>query len=159
MRSHTSHRRREQRVTFGIPQQLTASPQRVLRYWPLDLDVHRERLEELRNNPVERWFRYLRTLPARHLASAAASAAAERFWVCLSEELERVSPPNASPTDDGGVLISWTERGHHVEVEFDPTGSYEWFYRHRESDTADEGVVEDDSVSPALVEYVRRVTA
>jgi hypothetical protein len=58
MMSRTSHARREQRMPFGIPRQLADSPQRLLRYWPLDLDVHNRKIEELRSNPVERWLRY-----------------------------------------------------------------------------------------------------
>lgn len=157
MRSQPSHRLREQRMSFGVPRQLPSSPQRFLRYWPLDLDVHNRRLSELRNNPSERWFRYLRSLPSRKLATSAAAAGAERLWVILKEELETVAPPNASPTDDGGVLMSWTHDGHHVEIEFTPAGTYEWFYRHRISDTTDGGATDDETLNPRLVQYLKRV--
>ena len=157
MMSRTSPARRQQRIPFGFPRPSADSPQRLLRYWPLDLDVHNRKIEELRSNPFERWLRYLRSLPARGLASVSAAAAAERFWARLSEEVERATPPNASPTDDGGVLMSWTAHGHHVEVEIATSGTYEWFYRHRASDTTDAGVIDDEGLPQELVEHVKQV--
>jgi len=114
-------------------------------------------LDELQDSPTDRWFRYLRSLPARNLARPQAAAAAERLWERLTEEIASLTPPNASPTDDGGVLMSWMEHGYHVEIEVMPSGAYEWFYRHRESDTTDGGSVEDETVSSQLVTYLGRV--
>jgi len=53
--------------------------------------------------------------------------------------------------------MSWTAHGHHVEVEFAATGTYEWFYRHRVSDTTDTGFVEDEGLPHELVQHVHQV--
>jgi hypothetical protein len=55
--------------------------------------------------------------------------------------------------------MSWTAHGHHVEVEVSPTGTYEWFYRHRVSDTTATGIIEDERLAPELVEYLKEVLA
>ena len=158
MRSQTSDRQREQRFIFGLLQPPNIAS-RQFRYWPVDIDIHNQKVAELRSNPAERWVRYLRSLPPRHLTSEAAAAAAERFWTQLLEEVDSLTPPNASPTDEGGVLMSWTDKGHHVEVEFAPTGEYEWFYRHRASNTTDGAPVEDESISPQLIRYIEETRA
>lgn len=135
----------------------TTGLRKLVRYWPLDLDLHEQKLAELRENPPERWQRYIKSLPMRHLATSAAAGTSERLWVQLAEEIERVSPPNASPTDEDGVLMSWTRNGHHLEIEVMNDGAYEWFYRHRASNTTDGGSETDDIVPETLVERLRQV--
>src|ERR1043166_7861703 len=156
MRSQTSHRNREHRMMFGPPRRTHATSGKLLPYWPTDLDLHNRQVMELRNDPAERWCRYLRSLPERKLAVREAAAAAERLWILLTEEMN-VTPPNASPTDDGGILMSWTEHGHHLEIEINTTGTYDWFYRHRASDTTDSGIVEDETITPQVIMYLNRV--
>ncbi|HET8797574.1 MAG TPA: hypothetical protein VFO89_07800 [Thermoanaerobaculia bacterium] len=135
----------------------TAGLRHLTRYWPLDLDLHEQKLAELRENPRARWRRYLRSLPMRHLATAAAAQMTERLWMQLTEEIDELSPPNASPADEEGVLMSWTRNGHHLEIEVSRDGAYEWFYRHRASNTNDGGSETDDIVPDALVERLRQV--
>lgn len=137
------------------------SPGKHLRYWPLDIDIHNRRVAALRENVHERWARYLRSLPLRGLATAESAAASERLWTRLSEEVECLVPPNASPTDDGGILMSWTKGGHHLEIEVMPNARYEWFYRQRTLDIAEGGVETDDNdnLRDELVGRLRQVLA
>lgn len=77
----------------------------------------------------------------------------------LSEEVEQLLPPNASPTDDGGILMSWTRGGHHLEIEVMPDARYEWFYRHRALDIAEGGVEDDTHLRDELIARLRQVIA
>ena len=136
----------------------SASYRNNLRYWPLELDLHISRLANLPKNAVDRWHAYLSSLPLRHLATERAAAATEGLWNELSEELEApIPPPNASPTDDAGVLMSWQLNGHHLEIEVMPDGAYEWFYRHRVSDMDESGSDESGEVSDRLLVRLREV--
>lgn len=155
MRSGASHRSRDRGTYFRIPQR-PAARKRLARYWPIELDIHNTKLTALRQHAEERWLIYLRSLPMRQLSSADASAAAERLWTRLTEEIDAITPPNASPTDEGGVLMSWT-RGAHVEIEVLGDGTYEWFYRDRRSDTTRSGEVADESVPDELLVRLREV--
>ena len=67
--------------------------------------------------------------------------------------------PNASPTDDGGLLMSWTRGGHHLEIEVMPDATYEWFYRHRAFDIAEGGVERDTHLCDELIARLRQVIA
>lgn len=154
----SSEARRTSRHSIGpcLPYE-SKSPRKHFRYWPLDLDIHNKRVAALRENTQERWARYLRSLPLRNLATAESAAASERLWTRLTEEIEQLVPPNASPTDDGGILMSWTKSGHHLEIEVMPDASYEWFYRHRALDVAEGGFEDNDNLRDELVGRLRQV--
>jgi hypothetical protein len=92
----------------------------------------------------------------RQLASPNAAAASERLWTQLTEEIHDLTPPNASPTDEGGVLMSWTCDAH-VEIEVLLDGTYEWFYRDRRSDTTRSGEVTDETLPDEVVVRLREV--
>ena len=158
MRPGETRRTHRHGIGSCLPYDGTA-PRKRLRYWPLDIDIHNRRVAAPRENVHERWARYLRSLPLRHLATAEASAASERLWVRLVEEVEQLLPPNASPTDDGGILMSWTRDGRHLEIEVMPDASYEWFYRHRALDIAEGGVESEDSLRDGLIARLRQVIA
>ncbi|MGH7486324.1 MAG: hypothetical protein ACRD3J_21410 [Thermoanaerobaculia bacterium] len=116
------------------------------------------KLAALQSDSVERWLAYLRSLPMRSLATENVAAATERLWSQLSDELDAlIPPPNASPTDDGGVLMSWQRNGRHLEVEMMPDGTYDWFYRHRASDTDESGTDAADEVSDRFALRLREV--
>ncbi|MBV9494774.1 MAG: hypothetical protein JOZ54_11060 [Acidobacteria bacterium] len=156
MRSTELPRERYNFLEMCFPEE-AAGLRQLARYWPLDLDLHEQKLEQLRQNPRARWQRYIRSLPMRHLATSAAASTSERLWIQIAEEVDQVSPPNASPTDENGVLMSWTRSGHHLEVEVMNDGTYEWFYRHRASHTDDGGSESDDIVPDTLFERLRQV--
>lgn len=150
-----SHRTRERCLDLRFTQRSGART-RMSRYWPVELDIHNSKIAALRENAGERWLRYLRSLPMRHLSTSTAAAASERLWTRLTEEIEAITPPNASPTDDGGVLMSWT-RDAHIEIEVMPDGTYEWFYRHRATNTTRSGQVNDESLPDEFVLRLREV--
>ncbi len=148
------------RADFGAPSDVSFARRR-LHYWPLELDIHIRKLAELGAGAEQRWMAYLHSLASRRLASEDVAKASERIWNELSEELGAiVSPPNASPTDEGGVLMSWTRNGHHVELEVLPDAeNYEWFYRHRASDFDETGADPVDTASDRLLERLRQLFA
>src|SRR5205085_4721084 len=156
MRTSQVRPRHHHAVTLFLACDSFTSARKHLRYWPLDIDIHNRKVAALRENVEERWTRYLRAMPMRRLATAASAAACERLWTRLSEEVERLLPPNASPTDEGGVLMSWTRGAHHVEIEVLPNGTYEWFYRHRPLDIAVGGLEDDDNVSNELIAHLQQ---
>jgi hypothetical protein len=75
----------------------------------------------------------------------------------MREEFEAITPPNASPTDDDGILMSWTCNGRHLEIEMMSDGTYEWFYRHRASNTAEGGENNDETLAEPLLAHIREV--
>ena len=156
MRSSEARGSRQHGISPCLPYE-SKSPRRYLRYWPLDIDIHNKRVAALRDNVHERWSRYLRTLPMRGLATADSAAMTERLWMRLAEELDHLIPPNASPTDDAGILMSWTQRGRHLEIEVMRDGSFEWFFRHRAANISEGGVQEPDTVPDELVARLRQV--
>jgi hypothetical protein len=91
-----------------------------------------------RKNAEERWLEYLDSLPARGLASDRVSIVAVQLWNRLNEVLP-LPPPDASPTNGGGLLMSWDRNGRHVEIEIEGDASWEWFYRHRIADVSEAG--------------------
>ena len=61
---------------------------------------------------------------------AALAPKVEDFWSWVSSEL---SAPEANPTDEGFLLV-WDRDEHHLQVELFRDGSYDWFYRNRDTD-------------------------
>jgi len=88
--------------------------------------LRRQRLEEYASD----WLAYLTKLKERP-EYAALAPRIEEFWHWISEKLWA---PEATPTDDGFLLV-WDRDEHHLQVELFQDGSYDWFYRNRDSDT------------------------
>lgn len=141
----------------------------LLKYWTLDLDLHKIKLRELRyGNPTtaaegteQRWHMYLDTLPQRGLTSREVADAARGIWTTIHRVAPEVPPPDASPTNCKGLLMSWDASGRfHLEIEILPDTSYEWFYRERATDVSDGGEEATfDELPEALVARLRRVRA
>ena len=114
-------------------------------YWPVDIDLHLRNVERLAaatleaRNAEERWLAYLDSLVTRQLTTPEAADASDQLWTNLYEIVPSLVPPDASPTTAGGLLMSWDDRGRHLELEVLPHGSYEWFYRERLPDIAEGG--------------------
>lgn len=108
----------------------------------------------------DRWLGYLDSLAKRQLTSDDVASASEQLWFNLAENSVTLTPPDASPTNDGGLLMSWDREGRHLEIEVLPDLSYEWFYRERLADvTENDEAASVDVVSPELVRRLRQVLA
>ena len=83
-------------------------------------------------SPEEQWLSYLRSLASRKLATPAVAVAAEHLWRGLRASVPAITRPNASPTDDGGLSMSWNLGKHYLEIEIRPSSRYDWFYRDRD---------------------------
>lgn len=83
----------------------------------------------------ERWLSYVRSLGARNLTTVVVAVATERLWRRLRTAIPRVTLPNASPTDDFGLSMSWNLDRHYLEIEVLPSGDYDWYYRDRDART------------------------
>jgi hypothetical protein len=88
-------------------------------------------------SPEERWLSYLRSLASRQLASPAVAVAAEHLWRGLRASVPAVTRPNASPTDEGGLSMSWNLGRHYLEIEVRASSKYDWFYRDRDLGRSD----------------------
>ena len=78
----------------------------------------------------ERWLAYLKSLSERKLANEGVSTVAQQLWYRLRQLDGAIRPPNARPTDDGGMRMSWTENGRYLEIEIAAdAATFEWFYR------------------------------
>lgn len=113
-----------------------------------------------RTDAENRWRAYLHSLGTRHLTSHDVASAAEQLWLTLAENAAPATPPDASPTNDGGLLLSWDRKGQHLEIEVLPDLSYEWFYRERLADvTENDEAASVDVISHKLVQRLRQVLA
>lgn len=91
----------------------------------------------------ERWITYLDSLLERQLANKLVVEAARNLWASLRKMHASITPPNARPTDDGGVRMSWTNNGRYLEVEIAAdAATFEWFYRNTKARVSDG----DDSI-------------
>ncbi|HEX3068779.1 MAG TPA: hypothetical protein VHX14_09385 [Thermoanaerobaculia bacterium] len=88
-------------------------------------------------SPEEQWLSYLRSLARRKLATPAVAVAAENLWRGLRASLPAITRPNASPTDEGGLSMSWNLGRHYLEIEIRSSSKYDWFYRDRDLGRSD----------------------
>ncbi len=87
-------------------------------------------------SPEERWLSYIRSLSGRNLATVTVTNAAERLWRKLRIAVPTIALPNASPTDEFGVSMSWNLDRHYLELDVSPFGDYDWYYRDRDNRTS-----------------------
>lgn len=122
------------------------------------LSFHHERLANLTHDPDERWLSYLRALPQRDLTADAVNDAMELLWQDLRRSVPNIHPPDASPTDDRTLLMSWDRDQHHLEIEVMPSGKYLWFYRDHDvnSDEIGEGAPAEP-LSEDLLAHARKI--
>ena len=88
-------------------------------------------IEQPNRSPEERWMSYIRSLAHRELATAGVAVATEQLWRQLRTAVPTITRPNASPTDELGLSMSWNRDRHYLEIEVHPSGEYDWFYRDR----------------------------
>jgi hypothetical protein len=104
----------------------------------------------------ERWQAYVDSLPARNLASSDVAGACDQLWINLYELVADIVPPDAGPTNDGGLLMSWDQKGRHLEIEVYPDTSYEWFFRERTANVTESGTARTvDTISDELAHWLR----
>lgn len=102
-------------------------------------DEHRR--DTLSRDLLDEWEDYLRRLPQSDEVRPGVVKSVLEFWSRF-RTAQIPQPPHATPTDNGGFILSWDRGKHHFEVEFLPTGeTVEWFYRDRETEKfeGDEG--------------------
>lgn len=88
-------------------------------------------VEQPDRSSEERWMSYIRSLADRELATAGVAVATEQLWLQLRKTVPTITRPNASPTDELGLSMSWNRDRHYLEIEVHPSGEYDWFYRDR----------------------------
>lgn len=88
-------------------------------------------IEQPDHSPEERWMSYIRSLAHRELATVGVAVATEHLWRRLRTAVPTITRPNASPTDELGLSMSWNRDRHYLEIEVHPSGEYDWFYRDR----------------------------
>jgi hypothetical protein len=136
--------------------------------WPLDRVAH-ERYVKLiidqlvvRPAPVSasalRWIDYIRSLSKGNLVATTVEHATDLLWRQLCQSLPSIYPPDASPTEDGTLLMSWLRDEHHFEIEVMPSERYVWFYRNHElnRDYIGEGSP-SEALTPEFMERARAV--
>ena len=166
MRSGPAHARNYDEAFDGMNNFAdTASVPDDLNYWPVDLETHIRNIERLiacvhaPQDTAARWTSYLASLPARGLATAEVSSSTIQLWESLVD-IASVAPPDASPTADGGLLMSWDRADHHLEIEVLNDASYEWFYRNRRLGKTASGVgATGDDIPEELVARIVSLTA
>jgi hypothetical protein len=75
------------------------------------------------------WTAYVSKLKEKPELTAIAPRV-EEFWHWISKDLWA---PEANPTDDGFLLV-WDRDEHHLQVELFREGTYDWFYRNRDTE-------------------------
>jgi hypothetical protein len=106
-----------------------------------------------------RWLDYLNRLEKRKIVRADVVLAAKLLWSNLRARVSSLTLPDASPSNAGGLFMSWDRNGKHLELEVLGDTTYEWFYRERVMDTSDGGPepLAVDSVPGELVARLNEV--
>jgi hypothetical protein len=91
------------------------------------------------------WREFLRSLPDSDGVSVASVRAAEQLWVRL--RAMNFSLPDAIPTQNGGIFMSWDRDQYHLDITIGSTGFADWFFMDR---TTQEYKNEDGILAPAL---------
>jgi len=105
----------------------------------------------------ERWSTYLNSLPARQLASEEVVDAARQLWRNIRQLYDRATPPNARPTDEGGLRWSWVSGGRYLEITLF-LATYEWYFRDSNISLSDgDEEVPVTTVPAKLVDALRKL--
>lgn len=105
------------------------------RWWSLDIEPHKEMISGLRGSSARElpdvkrdWLAYLKSIDGRKIATSPAAGTAQGIWKTIERSSSAILPPNARPTEEGGLRLSWNRGGRYVEVLIAPDGTFEWFY-------------------------------
>ena len=126
----------------------------------IDLEVRRIRVQELHETE---WFyptlQAIAALPWQTdnwsfgATRTQNSAVAYMLGILIAVLDSQTPPPAVVPTWNGGVQVEWHRNGIDLEIEVDPEGDIEYFYKSPTEEC--EGLISDD-LSP-LSEYARAV--
>lgn len=86
-----------------------------------------------------RWLDYLNGLEHRQIVHADVTTAAKLLWSNLRARVSLLTLPDASPSNAGGLFLSWDRNGKHLEIEVLSDTTYEWFFRERATDISEGG--------------------
>lgn len=97
------------------------------------------RARALRQDPREHdWDAYVERLPALGVPLDAARGVST-VWNKLRYAAPGLPVPAAAPTAEDGVQLVWDRGRHHLELDVDANGTFEWFYLDRDTDMTNSG--------------------
>lgn len=86
--------------------------------------------EALKSSPVEdRLLSYLRSLAGKNLTTETVAVIAEQLWMRIRTADPSVQPPNATPTEDDGLRMSWIRNGYYLAIEVHADAHSTWYFR------------------------------
>jgi hypothetical protein len=109
------------------------------------------------------WDQYLSGLRERlglHGLKVGQVDSAARFWAAAKALTQRpLRPPQAGPTADGVLQFVWDAGEHHLDVDFLPDGTFEWFYRNRSTGELEgqDGCSDVTTVPTALRAFIQQI--
>lgn len=87
--------------------------------------------------PSQQWDKYL-----QRIRNEPYGAAALALWKNVSQY--NVDIPSAGPYEDEDIIqFYWSQDEHHIDVDIFHDGSFEWFYRNRNTNETDSGEQRD----------------
>jgi hypothetical protein len=105
------------------------------------------------------WNRYLLTLATAGPLESCQALRARKLWDSIRPAVGG-SPPHAAPLVDGTFSMAWDKGPHHLEVELQPSGLFDWFYLNRATDElAGEEDLPIGTVSASMIQRLRQVAA
>lgn len=84
------------------------------------------------------WSSYLNEVVAGYLTSEQSSTA-KVLWEHFRQVSNRFPLPHAGVVHDGRFAMAWDVGRHHLDVEVNRDGTFDWFYMDRETRDADDG--------------------
>lgn len=80
------------------------------------------------------------------------------IWTFLCQQIDPHYPtPRAGPTSEGAIQLVWDKMQHHLTMDIDSAGTFEWFYKNRKTKELDgqEGVPLDNAHLFELSRYFK----
>lgn len=74
------------------------------------------------------WLTFVRSVAADGVLAAHVSSGVEQMWRHLRPLARDVAVPRAAVSELGGLFMVWEFGPHHLEIEVNPSGRYDWFY-------------------------------
>lgn len=154
-------RRQIRPIAVRIPSERSRSRRGQFRWWPVEIEPHKQLIADLQrsaaattNKIKNGWLAYLRKISDEQVVAPAAARTAIEIWGILTKDAPTVIPPNARPTEDDGLRLSWNRAGAYIEILVASDGAVDWFY----TDTNDTYDGEDNlSIDASLDALVARL--
>jgi len=103
-----------------------------------------------------RWINYVRDMTEQGV-NATIARTTGWLWHNMRRSVPQAFPPDASPSEDGTLLLAWSRGSRYLEVEVAQSGEYVWFYRDHNTPENDSGPGVPSQTFSA--EFVSRATA